>query len=149
MQLTVRVYGARLLPRLGRVDILDPVVQVSLLDGSPKAPTFVSAVVVDNGFNPNWDFKCEIPIKVALEWSFPFLSLSLLTFCLFFFFKDSSNSFLVLQVLDNSSSGVLVGHWCIGVENIRPGYRVARLLDSHFTHINRGMCHVFLKLDLE
>lgn len=121
----VRVFGARLLPRHSNFDILDPIVHVYLVDGSSKSQKFESEKVVDNGFNPNWEFECDMSVK------------------------DSSNSFVVIKVVDDAhKKNEKIGHWAIGLENLRPGYRVCRLLDNHFAQMQRGMCHLLCKFEL-
>ncbi len=64
-RIRVRVFGARMLPRLGKTDVLDPKITVQLFDGSSKSPKFVSDCVPDNGFNPNWEFSCDVPVTVS------------------------------------------------------------------------------------
>ncbi len=62
-RIRVRVFGARMLPRLGKTDVLDPKITVQLFDGSSKSPKFVSDCVP--GFNPNWEFSCDVPVTVS------------------------------------------------------------------------------------
>ncbi len=123
--LKIRVLGARMLPQRSRIDVLDPYIRITFADGSVNPVSVHTAVVDDNGLNP--DFQLEHTQVVA----------------------NPLNTFLVLTVWDsNAGSDTFVCHWAAPVSAIRPGYRAARLLDQQFSSLGRGLAHVLLQIDV-
>ena len=113
--LKLKIFGARLLPKVANSSV-DPVVQVSLYDGSARNVNLRSNLVKDNGFCPDFEFDETISIY------------------------DSDNSFLTFTIFSNNNA---IAFYCIPINHIRDGYRVVELYDNHYDRINKGMCHLF------
>jgi len=124
--LKIRVLGARMLPQRSRIDLLDPYIRLTFADGSLHPPSAHTEVVDDNGLHP--DFKLEHTQVVP----------------------NPLSTFLVLTVWDsNAGSDTFVCHWAAPITAIRPGYRVARLLDEQFATLGRGLAHVLLHIEVK
>ena len=127
-RIKVKIHGARLLPQVSRVDIMDPFVRVEVNDGGDR-PVFIDQTefIDDNAFNPDFQKgSFNIPIR------------------------DSMNSFITFSVFDKDvGKDDFVAQWTAPVECLRSGLRCLKLLNSNFDVINRGMCHVLVSIEIE
>ena len=122
----IRIFGARMLPQLSKIDLMDPYIKVVFRDGSAKPISFVSKVVSDNALNPDFDLQCEAKLV------------------------DFENTFLCLSIFDsNPGTDALVCHWAAPVSAVRSGYRRVALLDSNFNTLSRGLCHALVHVSIE
>ncbi|EGC39488.1 hypothetical protein DICPUDRAFT_96532 [Dictyostelium purpureum] len=109
-RLIVTVISARQLPKYTKTtkgEVIDPYVTLSVYGSHYDQKTEKTRVIDNNGFNPHWGEEFEFPLY------------------------NSQLAMLLIRVDDKDKVGHnRIGHYCIRVENIRPGYRMIRLKNN-------------------
>ncbi|KAM9963807.1 hypothetical protein ACTFIW_007061 [Dictyostelium discoideum] len=109
-RLIVNVISARQLPKYTKStkgEVIDPYVTLSIVGTHFDQKVEKTKVIDNNGFNPHWGEEFEFPLY------------------------NSQLSMLLIRVDDKDKVGHnRIGHHCIRVENIRPGYRVLKLKNN-------------------
>eukprot|EP01133_Synstelium_polycarpum_P014595 gene14595-17256_t len=127
-KLKVSVISARQLPKYTKTtkgEVIDPFVTLSIHGAKSDVSEVKTKVIDNNGFNPYWGEEFEFSLI------------------------HSQLDLLLIRVDDADKFGRhnRIGHYCIRVENIRPGYRILRLKND-FGHVI-PLCNIFCRFSFE
>jgi len=126
-RLEVRVLSARQLPKKKEESgIINPYIHMVLMGNHHDEIEFKTQVIKNNGYCPSWNEEFIFELKC------------------------SSTAFLGIFILDADDKR-RIGHYCIMVESIRPGYRIVHLLNDQHRVIPccNLLCHFALKPRVE
>ncbi|KYR02620.1 phosphoinositide-specific phospholipase C [Tieghemostelium lacteum] len=126
-KLIINVLSARQLPKYTKTtkgEIIDPFVTLSIHGCPSDSKKEKTKTINNNGFNPHWDEEFEFNLV------------------------NSQLALLLIRVDDADSLGRhnRIGHYCLRVENIKPGYRVIKLKNDFGDVI--PMANLFCKFTL-
>eukprot|EP01132_Coremiostelium_polycephalum_P009255 gene9255-11341_t len=114
-KLIVEVISARQLPKYTKTtkgEVIDPFITLSIHGCSYDEKEHKTKVIDNNGFNPYWGEIFEFNLV------------------------NSQLDYLLIRVDDKDKfKHNRVGHFCIRVENIRPGYRIVKFKNDLFNTI--------------
>ncbi|CAK61111.1 unnamed protein product (macronuclear) [Paramecium tetraurelia] len=108
-------------------EIVDPYIKIRVAgnhDDVNKSEKWRTEVVQDNGFHPIFNYQCSIQLRHAQQDVIYFQAYS-------------------YSILGDS----LLGQYCLSPLNLRTGYRIVPLLNSHFKPL--ANCYVLVQIKIE